>query len=67
MKKMVVVALAGLLLLTGCGGDTKDDRAKSVSCEPDASPLTVKAKNTDFDTDCLASKADSPLQIKFRQ
>ncbi len=69
MKRALIAALIGAVTLTGCGsgggGDDAGDDAQAVSCEPDSSPLTLKSTNSDFDTDCLAVRADEAFTIEF--
>jgi len=69
MKK-ISLALLLSLVLAACGGSTEDGggdegSSKSVSCTPDTSPLTLKAKDSEFDAKCLAAKADEAFTIDF--
>jgi len=68
VKRTFILATSAIMALSGCSdqaGDGGAKKNKAVACEPDTSPLTVKAANTDFDTDCLAAKSDAAFTIKF--
>lgn len=57
----------------GGSGDAKaqdDSKAKEAaapaSCSPDGAALSIGAKDTAFDKDCLAVTADQPFTIAFK-
>lgn len=74
MKKLLILLLAGTMVLAACssgGGDKGasdggEGDTKAVSCTPEDSPLSVKAEKTDFDTECLAARADEAFTIELR-
>lgn len=71
MKKIWLALLLSLVLAACSGGtSTEDDggdegSTQSVSCSPDTSPATLKAKDSKFDAECLAAKADEAFTVDF--
>lgn len=74
MKKLLILLLAGTIAFAACssgGGDKGasdggEGDTKAISCTPEDSPLSVKAENTDFDTECLAARADEAFTIALQ-
>ncbi|MEO7803225.1 MAG: cupredoxin domain-containing protein [Actinomycetota bacterium] len=66
MKKVVIAALVGAIALAGCSKKAEeavDD--VTLTCEPGEGPLTVSAKDSEFDTKCLAVAADGAFTVDF--
>jgi len=58
-----LLAVATVLASGACGGGHKVDFVPN--CEPTTTDLHITARNTQFDTGCLAVAAETPFKIVF--
>ena len=59
-------ALAGVALVAvATGGSLTASEAKEPACAPEGTALTIAAKDTKFDKDCLMAPAGEPFTIAF--
>lgn len=48
------------------GGSKSKETSAPASCSPEGTALSIAAKDTAFDKDCLAAPADQPFTIAFK-
>ena len=70
MRKLVGVALVGVLTLAACGGGGSEttqeggtEEEHAAACSPSGTELSVVAKDVAFDAKCLAAPAGQAFKI----
>lgn len=70
MRKATPAVVALALALAACGGGTDRGTDETdhpgATCEPSGAALSITAKGTAFDVDCLAAPAGEAFTIAFR-
>lgn len=69
MKRTMFGLLIGCVALAGCsskGGDTNAGGGSTATCSASGDTISLTSKDTAFDKNCLAAKADTAFTVELQ-